>query len=110
MYTYATIQELVDTLTPEEREQHREIISECLTREARLNKITASRQQAISKLINSFSSLVKGLDGLSDAAQQTLGETKKTLGIVQNNLQTTKKTLLEIRTQRLTMQKPVGSA
>lgn len=105
-----TVREYVAILTPEEREQHKELINECLAREATINETAASRQQTTEKLINSLSSFKKRIEVISDTAQQGSEVAQKSLRTAQQALKANKEVLSKIRTFQLKVQKPTGSA
>jgi len=106
----ATIQDYIDTLTPEEREKNKELILECLGREEALKEIAVSSQSAINKLSDAVVSIVGSLYALSGAAKENLKEAQKTLKTVQKTRKATQGTLSVIRRGQLDIQKPVGSA
>lgn len=93
---YKNIQEILATLSPEEREQHAVLIFECLVREKELNKIASFRQTTIDGLINSATKLFQELDNVSRSAKQALEIAQKIFD--------------QTRRVQLIKQKPVGSA
>lgn len=91
-----TVREFVERLTPVEREQHKELIDECLAREAELDGIAATCRKNLEELADSVPCLLGGLRTLSEMAQTAV----KVGGSA----------LSSLRRQKLITDKVVGSA
>jgi len=62
------LDDYIKTLTPEEREQHKDLIEESLEREKKLSKISEESEKNIMEMMRMSANLNSGLEDLSKRA------------------------------------------
>ncbi len=107
---YATIQEYLDTLTPAERERHKEFIAECQDREEALNEIAVACRRKREKLAGLTGFLFTEMLVLFRAARQSAEMADKTLRVAEGAIKANRKNLAQINECWLTAQKSAGRA
>lgn len=63
-----TIDDIIENLTPEEREMHAELIEECIEREASFKIISKKIRNDMERLQNATLSILRNIENLHDAS------------------------------------------
>jgi len=72
-----TVLELISTWTEEEREQHADLIAECLDREEMLDRIRGNRGKLVEELARSLDRFACGLTRLTQTVNQKASQLQK---------------------------------
>jgi hypothetical protein len=64
------VTDYIDSLTPEECEKFKDVIDECLAREAEINKVTADMNQALNNLKTEGARMTEAMNSLLRDAER----------------------------------------
>ncbi len=80
-----TINDIINSLTPEERELHRELIEECMERENSLIEINQTLQTNINKLVRISENILTNINNFSKISEELRAERARREKIIEDD-------------------------